>query len=80
MIRTDVQRPALRVLSRGGGPPSAPNPLEGRYIIMAGNLTEGFEAWGTFDSFEMAAQYAIQHLYDKETWIMTLEEKKSKPS
>jgi len=64
-------RPTLTILS-GGGPPPIPESTEGCFIILAGNLSNGYEAWGTFDSFNAATQYSLQYFYDKETWIMPL--------
>jgi hypothetical protein len=39
-------------------------------IVMIGNLIDGFEFWGPFDTFEHAENYAQSHAKDGD-WLVT---------
>ena len=46
----------------------------GNFIVMEGNLTDGWVAYGTFSTFEEAAEYAES--LDEFTWVMELRDAK----
>ena len=42
----------------------------GLYVALIGNISDGFEAYGPFSSFDLASDYADR--FDDMSWIMEL--------
>ena len=47
------------------------------YIVLVGNITEGYKAVGPFESFDDADEYTLASGYGKDTWIMELYSKEN---
>ncbi len=51
-----------------------PEEEEEKAIIVLGNLSDGFQFIGPFDTFDEASAYADNKFYDYVTWIASLRE------
>lgn len=45
--------------------------IEDQYIVMAGNISEGYESYGPFVSFDEASEWADVNV-EGNSWIATL--------
>jgi hypothetical protein len=43
-----------------------------QYVLIYGNLSDGFEFLGPFKSFDQASDYALDRIEPVETWITPL--------
>ena len=56
-----------------------PKRKDEQHIVMVGNLEEGWNAYGPFDSFDDAVQWADVENRDHAFWVMKLIRPEPKP-
>lgn len=46
--------------------------MDGKCIVIVGNLSDGFKAVGPFESFDDGAEWADKLVLTAQTWVMTV--------